>query len=541
MRHNLIRVVAALVVVAVLAPLGALEVDRKELEGASAKIEFINYEGPETVVNTAEEISGIGTALGSTLLRDGKAGSSDRYYVIHAVDPADKAGLDADILVLGPSVGVNHIRNLRSIIASYLTVAYGYSARDARTLAEFITVYNAVYRGKLDVFKTRYKKVVLGYLTADKVGLSVRYDEWPGKAQIVVPLSDPRLAGTISSIDTKALSDDEVVGKMQEDPSKGIDTRKDMVDIKERETDAAQKRAETAQKDAVKAEDSAAKKQAELAQQKKEATEAQKKADAAKKEAEAKPGDAAAQKKAAETQKAADQKKEDVAKKEDEVAQTQQAAEQKKEEAKVEQEFADTKQQEARDDRAKIADDQQKVIAEEEKKAKDAADAALAAAMPATALKTLDDKGYLSELVLVNLADGKTMKTSPVNTIRGRAVHDTGSGLIAIAGKNGGGGTVTLVLIDPTTLEVTKQGADKVAEYSVLVKNANDYYAVIEAAGGKFVVARFDKTLEAKARSAVNVSPATAIMVTDKGLLVQDDKGRIRLLRATDLVDQTKE
>ena len=80
----------------------ALEVDRNELGTANAaSIEFINYNGPHSVVSTAAEITGIGTALGSSLLAAGVSGDGTRYRIIHAVDPAVATGLDADILVLG--------------------------------------------------------------------------------------------------------------------------------------------------------------------------------------------------------------------------------------------------------------------------------------------------------------------------------------------------------------------------------------------------------------------------------------------------------
>jgi hypothetical protein len=88
---------------------------------------------------------------------------------------------------------------------------------------------------------------------------------------------------------------------------------------------------------------------------------------------------------------------------------------------------------------------------------------------------------------------------------------------------------------------VTKQGADKVAEYSVLVKNANDYYAVIEAAGGKFRRRPIRQDPRGKSPIGRERVARNGDHGTDMGLLVQDDKGRIRLLRATDLVDQTKE
>ena len=521
------KVTGIVLAVVLLTSLSALEVDRNEVEPgtAGAAIEFVNYNGPYTTIDTLEEILGIGSTLGSSVLASGSSGDRGRYYVIHAVDPAVKAGFDADILILGANAGVDHIDNLRRIIGSYLRAAYGYGERDSATLASFITVYNAVYRGKIDTFKARYKPVVTGYLTPDAAGLSVRYDEWPGRTQIVIPLSDARLAGTVSAIDTSTLTEKAVVDKLKEDAAKATDTRKDMVDLKERETAAAQARADEAQKTAADARTEAAKtKEAQAA---------------AEKTAAANPADAAAQQKAVEAQKTADEKAAAVDAKKADTAAAQEKIAANESTAKADQTLADTKQKEAQTERKDIAADIQKDLNEKTAETKAAADAALASALPGYGLRVVDDKTFLAELVLVNLNTGSVMKTSSLNSIRNRTLLDTGAGLMAIAGKKSGSGAVKLVLIDPITLEVSKEGADVIAETSMLVQSANDYYAVIEL-NGKSFVGRFDKNLEAKAKSAVEVKPQTAITVTAKGVLVQESGGKIQLLRATDLVSQSK-
>jgi hypothetical protein len=519
----------------------AIDVDRKELEPGDAgkAIEFINYTGPHAVIETVEQIKGIGSALGARAVKDGSAGDQARYYVIHAVDTAVKEGFDADILILGPGVGVDHIDNLRRIIGAYLSSAYGYSDKDSSTLATFITVYNAVYRGKIDTFKERYKPLVVSNLSADKVGLSVRYDEWAGRSQIVIPLSDARLSGTISSIDTTAISGKEVVEKIKKDEATATDTRKGMADLKEREGDAAQNRADTTQKEATESRADATKKQQELSTAVTESAQAKKEAESAKVEAAAKPGDAAAQQKAAVAQQKADEKAAVVTEKKAAADQATKTVEKKESTAKADQKFADTKQKEALAERKDIASDEQKAVDKKAVDAKKAADAALEQAAPAFGLRIVDDATFLAELVIVNLNDGKVMKASPLNTIRGRALYDTGSGLMAIAGKKGGNAAIRLVLIDPKSLEMTKQGTDAIAEQSVLVQSANDYYAVIDQGSGKYALGRFDKNLEAKAKSTIDVLPCTAVTVTAKGIIVQDKSGKIMLLRATDLVDQS--
>ncbi|MFI3257440.1 MAG: P83/100 family protein [Spirochaetales bacterium] len=176
-------------------PLVSLEVDRVELEsaGSNDSIVFVNYEGPHDVINSIEEIKSIGSELGVIIEPDATVaqniGETDRYYVIHAVDPNTSSGLDADILVLGENALVDHIDNVRRIIAGYLESAYGYTPENASTIAVFTTVYNAVYRGQQDVFNAKYKSVVTENLIAEKIGLSVDYRDWPGNTQIIIPLA----------------------------------------------------------------------------------------------------------------------------------------------------------------------------------------------------------------------------------------------------------------------------------------------------------------------------------------------------------------
>ena len=162
----------------------AVEVDQNELKQTeNTSIEFINYTGPHAEVDTLRAIAEIGETLSGAAQR-GRAGDINRYAIIHAIDPSVNTGLDADIMIIGSGARVDHINNLRVIIAAYLLKAYGYSPRDANTIAHFVTLYNAVYRGDINMFKSKYKAVVTKNLSADKVGLSLRYDEWPGKTLI---------------------------------------------------------------------------------------------------------------------------------------------------------------------------------------------------------------------------------------------------------------------------------------------------------------------------------------------------------------------
>ena len=153
------------------------QVYQPELENLGP-VEFINYEGPYTRIETRAQIRSIGYSLG-VMVRNGQtsAGGAGRYFVIHSVTEADGFKLDADIFGLGVDVGVDHIRNLRLIIQGYLEAAYNYTERDAALLAEYITIYNAVHRGDQKYFESHYKTTIMNNITTEKTNLSIHYNE----------------------------------------------------------------------------------------------------------------------------------------------------------------------------------------------------------------------------------------------------------------------------------------------------------------------------------------------------------------------------
>jgi len=520
----------------------ATGVDQDELKSTSDKvIVFENYTGPHTVVNTLDEIKDIGTQLGrvisSKVDTSTTAGNQNKYFVIHAVDSSEKDKLDADILILGSDASVDHIRNLRHIIASYLISTYSYSETDAETIASFITVYNAVYRGDLETYSSKYKSIVLKNLTSEKVGLSTSYKEWAGKSQIVIPLLD--LSGGLSTIDTSVISDKNVVKSMQDDDDKNIDDRKNMVDIKEREAETSEKKAQESSKKAVKEEEALEESKKDLTQKKQEAAKAQTDAEKANKEAEQaqknaaeNPNDKEAQKKAVETTKEAEKKNqesqkasEEVKKQETKVTEQQQKTDEAKKTATEEQSKADKKTNEAQEERKEIAKDQAQVIKETN---------AQNTASKTYGIKLIDSKTLTSGLIVLNADSGELLTESPVKVIRNRNIYETANGFIAIAGENRNNATVKLVIISKDTLEITSESKETVAENSVLVKEGSSYYCVISE-GSNWVIAKYNEDLSLSLKSTQKVKPETPITISSSGIIVTDDKGKAVLLNTKDL------
>ena len=515
------------------AGLFALEVNQPELTSTGDQtIEFINYTGPHKVIDSIAAIKGIGSGLGKQIAGDPSKSTStnknSKYWVVHAIDENETGKLDADILYIGANATVDHITNLRRIISAYLVSAYGYSEKDADTISVFITVYNAVYRGKLDTFKSKYKNVVIQNLTAENCGLSVTYKDWPGKSEIVIPLYDVKNGG-LSTVDTSVISDTSVVKSMKEDDDKNVESRKEMVDIKEREADEASTKAQEAQKKAVTEQKKLDEEKKKTEETKKEAEQAKKTAEEKQKVADENPDDKKAQKEAEEAKKEAEEKQEAAEEQQQKQEEQQAKTDEARQEAKEQQARADKKETEAQTERKEIAKDQ----AEVQKK-----EAQQALMTTEFGIILSDEANMLSRLVKFNIQNGEVVKNSPVAQIRNRTVYKEGDGFIAIAGENSGNGSVKLVTISPDTLEISAESDNQIAEDSVLVQDGKEYYCVTEESG-KFYLAKFAGDLSLKLKSEIQVKSGTPVTVTDGGIVVTDSNGRLRLLDKKDLSVKT--
>jgi len=502
---------------------GFSQVNKDELQQDLPQVTFINFEGPHARIDTREQIRQLGVVLGVQIAAGEKgmaptlasmsterkktysykldAGPSNRYFVNHYISGEEGNKNNADVFGLGVDTGVDHIRNLRRIIQGYLQSAYEYSERDATLLAEYITIYNAVYRGNWDYFTSRYKSLVINNLAREKAGLSIRYDEWPGRTLILIPLG----YGGISSIDTSTISDSRVVEELRKEDDKGVQQRQDMVDLKEREAEQAEQRARAEREKAREEERKNAQERQNIAQERQKAQEDQQ----------------AGRISQEENQK----KQEDLDKREQAAEDKDKEIEQRKEEAQKLDEFAEKKTEEAQQEREEIAKDQQAAINE------DAGTGFFGIAI----LRT--DPTIMGRLSRFNNT-GNVTKNSPLETVHVRTVTIISGKIIAIAGENKGNGAVRLVEIDQSTLEISRQGDDDLLPGSLLWVNGSDLYAIINDIAEKSgYLGRFNTELALQAKSAVKVNLNAGVTIQQGRLLTQKEDGSVLILNPVDLTE----
>ncbi|MDR1626215.1 MAG: hypothetical protein LBT33_06705 [Spirochaetia bacterium] len=505
-------VVAVFVVCA--GSLFALDVAEDELR-IGGTIRFESNEGVPDKVETVAQIRGIGAALGRSA-GSPERGYYGRYRLLHVVDPSQKDLFDADILVLERSATVDHIRNLRYIIGGYLAAAYGYSQADADLLARFVTVYNAVYRGNMEYFGSKYKQAVIGKLDAARAGLSTNWRDWPGGTEILVPLSDAT-AGSLSAVDTGAITDRQVIEEVRKQEDKGIESRKDIVDLKERQIEEQEKK---------------------TGEQKQAVQEERRQAERREKETEAKLAEVREQKKTAEEKtpasreeaKALEQEKANLAKQEDalqeqktQVEEDKKAVTQKEADIAAREARTEEKKEEVRQDRREIARDQEEVLQRD----------SLAAVRGIPFIKV--GASAQGRLLLVDPETGEVLADSPEQAITVRAYEAFGGGLAVILQREGAA-SGKLAVLERGSLKEKISAREEVYPQSYFQVNGSEIFAVMRDQG-KWYLGKYDANLALLARSRTEVNPETFILFSNANVFVEDTGGKVVPLRLGDMAE----
>ncbi|MDR3325162.1 MAG: hypothetical protein LBS82_04160 [Spirochaetaceae bacterium] len=498
-------------------------VDSAELRQAGEAIEFVSNTAAPSVINTREDIWNIGASLGSAAKAGAvRAGDAGRYFVIHQLHGAEADKLDADVFGLGPGSAVDTIVNLRLIIQGYLEAAYGYAPADAALLSRYATVYNAVYRANRAYFTARYKSPILGFLSEGSEGLALRFDQWPGRTLMLIPLTTA-VPGLQSAVDTSSIGDGRVVEELRKDEGRGVEDRRAMVDFKEKEAEEAGKAADE-QKKANAAEQAGIQQEEQRINAEKERVAAgQAAVEQQKREAEGPEEKAAVAEKEAELAESARQTRQD----EEALAERKEALEEGRQKEAALEAFSERKGEEAQAERASIAADQSEAITGR-------APAATPAAAPAGVIGVrLAEASPRGVVVRVDPASGGVLRTSSITQVLARSYMVVGGRHFALAGA---GNAARLVEIDPQTLETVNVGEDEMNGDTLLWASGNNLYAIV-ARAGKNYLALFDAKLQMQAQSARELHPWASVVFQVDRIVTQGADGTVVLLKAADLTE----
>jgi hypothetical protein len=409
--------------------------------------------------------------------------------VIHAVDPEVEEGLDADIFIILENAEVNHIDNVRRIVSAFLEEAYDYDPRDADTVARFVTVYNAIYRGNMEFFGARYKPIVMANISAENAGISTLYSDWPGRTRMMIPLTPDAAPGELGAVDSLQLTDDEVTERMREQEDRGIEERQDMADLMEREADQREERVEDEREEIAEEREAIAEEEERLEEDRERTPEEDTEAQA------------------------------ELEDREEELEDRAEDLEEREEAAQQEEERIAELREEAREQRDEVAEDTREALGEPQETA------AEQEPLPLLFMRVrYQDGDPVGRPVIIDRRTGDELRRSDVRSVTSRQFERLDRDVLVVAEYEG---RSRLLLIDGETLEPATVGADRVyPQSSFVVRGRNEIYAVVEV-DDDWRVGRFDGALELEAYSAEVVEPATFIVIADDTIYAQNRRGRI--------------
>ncbi len=499
----------------VIFPLLAQNVDEEELRRRDLNnIVFRNYVGPVTVVNTAQEIRSIGFSLAAGVQNRERFTYAGKYSVIRVYSPEDRK-LSADIIVIEPSARVDHINGLNLIVGGYLERTFNYSREDARVLANFVTRYNALFRGNVDFFAQNYVAGVAANLTRENAGLSTNYADWPGKSRIVIPLRNTLSAGPRGLIDSDEVSRPEVTQTMPPTPE-NLQERRDIVNIREREIQreeqAIQQREEQLRQQ----------QQQQPQQQPNQQQANQQQPNQQQNNQQPQPQN---------QQQQANQQQPNQQQPQQQSPQQQPSQQQTAEQQEIQRAREELQQREEN-----LQRDRQEIQRQEQQVAQAPQPARPAERQPVDPVLFLlvDNDPNAAQLTILDAAQRRSLVRSDLNTIRNRKYIDLNDGYLVIAGREGGDAAVRLVVVDKEKLAILRTGKNDIHPDSDLAVQGQNIYAVVRD-GGATKLGLFNSALELVRQSTVNVKPQSVIQVQAQRLLVQGSDGRVLFLNPTSL------
>lgn len=543
------------------AVLGGQTVAEDELK-VEERVDFVNFEGQQREYS-ADVIREIGRSL-SRGLDAGKrrAWYATKYSIIHAYDPKVPEMLGADILFFEREAKVNHINSVRLILTGLLEKHYGYRRSDAEILAVFATYYNAIHRGDIAYFSLKYQPIVLNNIDETNAGIAQHYKDWPGKTRLVIPLTEKASKRDIRSLDTTELTEEKVVEELKKKDDRGLEERKKITDLKEREVEKSKEEIEKKQEDLQDEKKEREKKESDLDRQREETERRSKELEKEREEAKRISDERERrekEKEIAEKEKVLTEEKQRQAEREKVLEEQKRESQQKEKEIEEDKRKIDEKKKEIEKDRDTIEKDEKIVKIKEEiekdpdkiaeellKKEKELREAVRRDPIAAGTLYYLKVKRYLTDghyannLYRIDAKTGEFVSKAPEKPHIAGHRYDVipGEGVLVLT-QGEGIEDHHLTLLDLATLEPLVIGDTNIFHLSFIEKRGPSIYAINFKSETDYRLGRYNaKTLELVAESDEMIDKNTVFHMSgdlvfvnsrDKLMLVLDAKGLMKL------------
>lgn len=552
---------AIILLLCTLSPLTALEVDIDEIS-KSGRVNFTNYEGTGRKYESVSQIKSIGYQL-SYKKKQGSESDVFRYhmkYHILRVAAEEPEKYSSDIFFIDKDANVDHIKNVRRILSAYLEGSYGYTVKEADAIALYLTYYNAVYRGNTEYFASNYSGNILKYITNQNAGISTRYNEWPGRTAIIIPLTKESKKGKLEKIDPFTISDEKTTREVKKDKESG-DDRKEIIELKKKDIEKSktnleeekkkiEEKKKTVTEEKKKTEDKkeeVVKKKEEIKKEKEETSKIKDPEEKKKQEEEIKKKEEEVKKEEKQikesedkikkdeetikkTEKETEKKEEEIKKKEENVKkETSEETAEKKDEKKTSTEETLTKKEEALKKKEEELDKREDLL-------KDKQTDPNVFGLKLYYLKVkdyLEGGHYNNELYMINASTKKIDFKSPVTNICGRRYDVFSGGIVVITHQGDHVSGHRLTLIDREKLTVKATGENDIFWRSFIEIKENSIYAIIKE-GNSYYLGKFDQELKIVAKSKEKISEDTFITFFDDFIYINRDDRSIIVLNKND-------
>ncbi len=512
----------------------ALEVDVDEIR--TKRVEFINYRGDTKKADPLREIEDIGKQLS-------RGGDGEpvrfhmKYSILRAASKDEPERYSADIFYIDRDARVGHIDTVRRITGAYFMNKYGYTRSQARAISLFLTYYNAVHRGDLAYFGSKYKTVVMKNISGQNAGISTKYWEWPGATAMLIPLTEQSKKGKLDSIEPDLLSDKKTIEELRKD-RKNIPERKEMTDLRERKLDKDKNELKEEKKTIEKKKEEIKKKEEDL---KKEKEETKKTVEPEKRKEK--------EKEIEKKEKKIEEEKKETLKKEEKSKEKEKTI--RKREESLKEEKKQIQKDELKRDIEKEPEKAKKKLEEKEKeldkredklREKELDKNIYAGKLYYLKLREYLDGGhYNNDLYMINASTRKIMFKSPVENICGSRYDVYSGGIVIITHRGSHTSGHRLTLVDKDTLQAKIYGEDNVFWRSFIEIREGFIYAITYD-NGRHYLGRFDGNLKLVAKSKEELSENTFISIWDNYIYINRQDGKIIVLNKEDLsfIDEVK-
>lgn len=540
----------------------ALEVAIDEIR--TKPVQFINYHGPYRKADSPEDIENIGKTLARDTTDTGTIRFGMKYSLIHALSTDEPEKFSATIFSIDKKARVGHIDIIRKILSAYLQEKYGYLPQHAKAIALFLTYYNAIYRGNIDYFSSKYKSIVMKYINRNNAGISTKYYEWPGATKMLIPLTEQPQKGKLDSVLVDVISDKKVVKEVRKD-DKNIQARKDVAEIKETILNKEKSELEKSKSDIIKDSKKLEEVKKSIEDKKEKVEQSEKEISKAKEEIKKEPDtekQKALQKEIEEKEQKLEKEKEDIKKKEEEIAKKESDISDKKNKISEKEKILAEKEKELEKEKEEIAADESKKELSKEKeitkklekkekelderedklRSKEIDQNIYADKLYYLKIKEyLQDGHYNNEMVMIDPASRKILFKSPEKNICGSRYDIFSGGVVVITHKGSHSIGHRLTLLDRNSLEPKIYGSDNIFWRSfIIIKDGFIYAIVID--NGKFYLGKFDTNLKMVSKSSEVVNENTFISFWDNYIYINRADKTIMVLdkETLKLVDTIK-